>query len=138
MKSRFWVASADDPFFSIESFQTKVAVERFLGGARLYNWAQPGFKEWFFNKDSYRHKIDYLFGLALDAAEEILVNNDPKVQGARVQLIRALSEIAGRVPHKQAQIAIQTNTHVNAAIDRMSREELEKYVAKPAIADKSS
>jgi hypothetical protein len=129
LKAAFWQAIVSDPFAHAGDFKDKASVEKYLGKT-VYNWNADGFHEWFFNKDEHKHKIEYLFGIALDAAEEILLNNDPKVQGARVQLIRALSELAGKVPHKQAQVLIQNNTAISGAIDNMSREQLEQYVAK--------
>jgi hypothetical protein len=129
LKAAFWNAMANDPFARADDFKDRATTERYLGKA-LANWNSDGFCEWFFNKDEHKHKIEYLFGIALDAAEEILLNNDPKVQGARVQLIRALSELAGKVPHKQAQVLIQNNTAISGAIDNMSREQLEQYVAR--------
>lgn len=127
-KAAYWVAIGDDPFFSKEQARKREVAER-LAGTRLMAWEKPGFQEWFFNKTEFKIRLEYLFGLCLEAAEEILLNNDPKVQGARVQLIRALSELAGKVPHKQATIQVTNNTAISGAIDTMSREDLERYLA---------
>lgn len=127
-KAAYWVAIADDPFFSKEQARKREVAER-LAGTKLASWDKPGFQDWFFNRAEFKVRLEYLFGLCLDAAEEILVNNDPKVQGARVQLIRALSELAGKVPHKQATIQVTNNTAISGAIDNMSREDLERYLA---------
>jgi hypothetical protein len=127
-KAAFWSQVGDDPFVNVEAYRngTKANLEAYLR-LKLPNWSND-FRDWFFNRQEHKHRVEYLFGLALDAAEEILVNNDPKVQGARVQLIRALSELAGKVPHKQASIQIQNNTIASGLIDTMSKEQLEAYV----------
>lgn len=132
LKARFWVRFSEDPFADRETYSKRAMAER-LTGAKLTRWDEEGFADWFFNRDEHRHKIEYLFGLSLDAAEEILLNNDPKVQGARVQLIRALSELAGKVPHKQATIQVTNNTAISGAIDSMSKAELELYLSKQGL-----
>ena len=134
-KAAFWSQAADDPFMNVEAYRagTKGALEAYIG-MKLPSWSED-FKAWFFNRQEHKHRVEYLFGLALDAAEEILLNNDPKVQGARVQLIRALSELAGKVPHKQAAIQIQNNTIASGLIDNMTKEQLEAYVGGQILLD---
>jgi hypothetical protein len=67
--------------------------------------------------------------------KEILVNNDPKVQGARVQLIRALSELAGKVPHKQASIKAAGTSALSSAIDNMDAAQLELYLRRNGVGE---
>lgn len=135
LKAKLWVAIQDDPFLDKDSYlNSKEAAEKAAGG-KLVNWNSPGYKEWLFNKDEHRQRLEYLFGLSLDAMEEILVNNDPKVQGARVQLIRALSELAGKVPHKQASIKAAGASALSSAIDSMDAAQLELYLRRSGVGE---
>lgn len=133
LKAKFWYLVGNDPFLDPKVLTSSANSVRTFLGANLPNWDTPGFQDWFLNREEYRVRIEYLFGLSLDAMEEILVNNDPKVQGARVQLIRALAELAGKVPHKQANIQITANTAIANRIEGMNKEELEKYLGNSPI-----
>lgn len=135
LKAKLWVAIQDDPFLDKDSYlNSRDAAEKAAGG-KLTNWNTSGYKEWLFNKDENRQRLEYLFGLSLDAMEEILLNNDPKVQGARVQLIRALSELAGKVPHKQATIKASAGHALSSAIDSMDAAQLELYLRRNGVGE---
>lgn len=126
LKAKYWIKAQDDPLFVSDLSRTKYNIERVLGN-KLSNWDEPGFQDWFFNKDEHRQRIEFLFGLALDAAQDILLNTDPKVQGARVQVIKAMADLAGKVPKSQVQV-----NNVHASINGMSQEQLEGFLAKGA------
>jgi hypothetical protein len=131
LKAKFWTIVSEDPFLDRATVMTRAGAENLLG-TTLTSWSKS-FEEWFFNKQEYRYRQEYLFELALDAAEKVLLNDDPKCQGARVQLIRHISELAGKVPHKQATIQVTNNTAIAGRIDNMSREELERYLHSETI-----
>lgn len=128
-KSKFWTRLVDDPFGDVEAYGTRDAAER-LTGMKLSSWDKPGYKDWFFNKEEHKHRIEYLFHLALDAAEEVLLNSDPKAQGARVQLIKALSELAGKMPPRNGGAVQVQNNALSGAIAGMDKAQLELYVQK--------
>lgn len=129
LKAKFWVRAESDPLGITDVSQTRANVER-LCQAKVINWEQPGFQDWFFNKDEYRQKLEYSVALALDALNDVLVNTDPKVQGARVQAIKVAMDLAGRSQQKSP--SIQINQQVGQQIQSMNRAELEAYVQKAA------
>ena len=52
-------------------------------------WSEPGFREWLFNEDSMRARINYLTELSLDSAEDILI--DPEAPpAAKVNMIKVV------------------------------------------------
>lgn len=87
-------------------------------------WTQPGFKDWFLNKDENRERLEYLFTLALDAAEDILVN--PEIQpGARVNMIKVLGELANKFPSRY-----QQEKFTDDEINKMSELQLKAWLEK--------
>jgi len=52
-------------------------------------WPQPGFIEWLSNQESMVAKINYLSELALDTAEEVLLDPDSGA-GAKVNMIKVI------------------------------------------------
>ena len=66
--------------------------------------------------------------LALDAAEEILLSTDIKVQGARVAMIKLLAELSNKTP-KDIPVRYR-----DEAIGKMSQAELEAFLEKSGIA----
>lgn len=99
-KANFWTAWQEDPTVDPELMTADTAAR--LAGNRTVRrwWSEPGFKAWFMNKEEQRQRMEYLFELSMDAAESILTNEDPKAQGARVQLIKHMSELADKMPNK--------------------------------------
>lgn len=62
-------------------------------------WSKEGFREWFLNKDEAAERLEYLYMLALDAAEDVLLN--PNVPpSARIGLIKIVAQLAGKEPSK--------------------------------------
>lgn len=122
LKARYLVKASDDPLQTTDLHQNRHHIERLIG-AKLPNWEEPGFQDWFFNRDEHRQKLEHLFSLALDAAQDILLNTDPKVQGARVQVIKAVADLAGKVPKQQLQV-----NNVHAQINAMSEDQLRAFL----------
>lgn len=58
-------------------------------------WGTPGFREWFFNSEESKERLEYLFMLALDTAENVLLDPDANAS-AKVQMIKVLSSLAGK------------------------------------------
>ena len=61
----------------------------------------------------------------MDAAEEILLNDDPKLAGARVSLIKAVAEMGNEMPSKK-----DSGNSIDDFISKMTKRELEQYIAK--------
>lgn len=83
-------------------------------------WDSPGFREWFSNREEAAERLEYLYMLALDTAEELLLNPDAQAS-AKVNLIKILAQLAGKEPQKEVKFA-------DEAIGKMSREQLEQYI----------
>lgn len=128
VKARLVTKLADSPILDLSSITLSEA-QQLTGSAQLKDWwGKPGFKEWFLDQNEYRQRLEYLFSLALDAAEEILLSTDVKVQGARVAMIKLLSELANKTP-KESQAKYK-----DEAIAKMSQAELEAFLEKNGIA----
>lgn len=127
LKAKFWVRVNSDPLASSDLAQTKANAER-LVQAKLPNWALSGFQDWFFNKDEARQKISYSVMLALDALNDVLLNTDPKAQGARVQAIKVAMELGGMTAKSSTNI--QVNTQIGNQIQSMDKQQLEAYIQK--------
>jgi hypothetical protein len=104
LKSRFLARIADNPL--IEPSEASLSdVQRILGSTTVgKHWNQPGFREWFLNTGEYQERMEELFSLALDAARDILLSQDPKSQGARASMIKTMAELAGKLKPRQPQL----------------------------------
>lgn len=124
LKAKFWALYADAPHI-----QEKPSLEysiRLTGDLRLEKyWQQPGFKEWLLNDKESAEKLSYLYFLALDGLEELLLSTDPKMASARVQAIRLVAELGDRMPGKAAE-----GRFLDSDIGRMDRRQLKEFVAK--------
>lgn len=85
-------------------------------------WSLPGFKEWFFNQDEARERLEYLYMLALDSAEELLLNPNSN-DNAKVQAIKVIANLAGKEPSKN-------ESYIDAEIQRMDSAKLKAYIEK--------
>lgn len=97
LKSRFLAKIADNPLIDVETVSLD-EVRRIVGGTQISKfWNQPGFREWFLNTGEYQERLETLFSLALDAAQDILLNQDPKGQSARAAMVKTMAELAGKL-----------------------------------------
>ena len=86
-------------------------------------WEHNAFRTWFSNRHEHLQRIEYLFDLALDAAEQILQNEDPKAQSARVTMIKVLADLANK--RRSERVA-------DVSINNMTPEQLRAYIEKQA------
>lgn len=128
IRARFWsVIGASighkDPFS-----MTAMEIARLVKDNRILNWiGQPGFKDWFMNNTEHIERLEYLFDLALTAAEDVLLSTDPKTMTAKVQMVRVVAELARKMPSRnQEQFA-------DERIAKMSKEELEQFLAEQGV-----
>lgn len=131
LKASFWKRIANQPLFDIQNLSYE-QVRSIIGTDALKaSWSQPGFKAWFCNREEYRERLEYLFELAMDAAEDILKNVDPKAQSARVNMVKTISELAGKL---QKGNATQNATAlINGTIGQMDKAQLELYLQKNGV-----
>jgi hypothetical protein len=89
-KSDFWAVYGADGM-PVENPTMATALD-ITNETRLPNWwSQPGFKEWFLNKEEYRQRMDYLMHLGFDALERVLrtSQSDTAIVSAMKLLIAA-------------------------------------------------
>jgi len=109
-------------------------VQEITGSAVVQKWwSVPGFSDWLLDKNENRAKLEYLFSLALEAAEQIILNTDPKAQGSRVAMIKVLSELAGKMPKAPVKAPQEART-VNA-IASMDRTQLMEFLATRGLSE---
>lgn len=85
-------------------------------------WTKPGFQEWFYNKDEFRQKTEFLKNASLMHLESILI--DPKAQAsAKVAAIKLILQLAGELRTENT-----GEKFADEKIAQMGREELEKYI----------
>lgn len=129
VKSAFWASLAENPI--IDPLHDKITLAlalRITGDARLNRWwSLPGFQEWFSNKDEFRQRVEYLANLALDVAEEILLDRDAH-PNARVNMTKLVIEAANKLPARTS--AKDDSKYLDAKVATMSREQLEEFIKK--------
>lgn len=124
LKAKFWSRHQGNPIISSELI-TLPEVSAVVNSARVKElWAKPGFREWFLNQDENRERIEYLFTLALDRAEKVLL--DDSMQGsAHVNMIKVLGELANKFPSRYQQEKF-TDDEINRMNDMQLRAWLER------------
>ena len=124
-KARFWQRMGA---FPPAGPMTLALAQHLTGSGYLASWWQrPGFKEWFLSADSVNEKLEWLYHLALKSAEQILSSDDPKGAAARVAMVRAVAELAGKMNKGPDTSAGKTEAR-KKAIESMSREEIVKLL----------
>lgn len=123
VKSKFW-ARYDS--MNIEPSALSAAAVMDVTGEPAIGrwWSLPGFKAWFLNQDEARERLEYLYMLALDSAEAVLL--DPDANGnAKVQMVKIIAQLAGKEPNSKERYA-------DEEIGRMDAEKLKAYIEKTA------
>lgn len=121
MKARFWAKFEPSPFADSSNISLRTAEQVTDCASMKKWWDDPGFKEWFSNKDDTREKLEYLFMLALDTAENIL--RDDKAQAsAKVNMIKAIGELANKYPSKQVE------KYRDDDINKMDENQLQEFL----------
>ncbi len=126
VKARFWVRYVPSPLATLDSLSA-ATVQRITGTAGIKEWwSEPGFREWFLNREEAREKLEYLFMKALDAAEDIL--DDPNAQAsAKVNMIKVLGELANKFPSKWQE------KYSDEDINRMDEKQLKHYLEQRGV-----
>lgn len=129
LKVRFWAAMNDVPNIDKPSIGPDF-IKKYTGTSPIVRWWQDqSFKEWFLNVDEQRQKLEYLFDLALDAARDIITNDDPKAQSARVQMIKSIAELANKMPQRN----LQQKSGIAGALETMDKAELAMFLEKNGV-----
>lgn len=123
LKSAFWIRMNDTPLCDPKAITLAIA-QKLVPDKRLDRWwSINGFREWFTNTEEYRERTENLAHLALTALEEVLQNQDPKAQGARVNAAKLILETANKMPHKGIK-----EVYIDDKIGKMNRNQLEEYI----------
>lgn len=124
IKSAFWALQNEGQFEPGTEIPLSLAL-RLTGDGRLSRWwPQPGFRDWFCNKDEFRQRLEYLSHLALDAAEEILLDRKAN-PGARVNMAKLVIEAANKMPQKYAR-----EVFADEKINQMDKRQLQDYISR--------
>lgn len=127
VKARFWVRYVPSPFSPSLGELTISEVMQITKTASIKEWwSEPGFKEWFLNKDEGRERLEYLFMLALDTAEEILLSPETQAS-ARVNMIKIIGELASKFPSRT------TEKFSDEDINKMDEKQLRNYLEKRGV-----
>lgn len=125
-KTRYWALISEQAIADDQEGIDPYELGKTLQCSALPHWWENNhFKVWFCNRHEHLQRIEYLFDLALDAAEQILQNEDPKAQSARVAMIKILSDLANK--RRAERVA-------DASINQMTPEQLRAYIEKQAPA----
>jgi hypothetical protein len=126
LKSKFIVRSQDNPLIDY-STMTQRDLIALVGHKNLIeaNWSRPGFKEWLFNREENKEKLEELYSIALDSVRGVLLSEDVKTASAKVNILKILGELLDKFPK-----AGQTNKDPMA---NLSKEELEQFLEKSGI-----
>lgn len=127
-KAAFWVSLREAPLADPDSITLALALD-VVRDTRLNKWWRiPGFKEWFANNDEWRQRIEYLTALALDSAEDILLDPNPKSAGAKVRLIEVLARLANKEPARAKEVK-----YLDKAVQDMDVNQLEAFLEKNGL-----
>jgi len=85
-------------------------------------WKQDGFQDWFCNKDEASERIEYLYMLWMDKAEELLLNPDAN-HNAIVQIGKIIATLSGRDNQEK---------YSDDMINKMSKQQLQAFVERLA------
>lgn len=132
LKAKFWnYVSTNFTLNKKPSEMTNEDIGRIVESSSFANYcAEPGFKDWFMNRHTAQQKLEYLFDLSMDAAEQVLLSDDPKTATAKVQLFRVIAELGRKMPSKSEE------KFADEDINRMSPEELRSFLEKNGISVK--
>lgn len=97
---------------------TQADVMQITGVSTVKNWwTHPGFKDWFFNRDSVYTQLTYLKDLALKTAEDLLRDPDAN-SSAKVNMVKTILAYHEAVESKRLEAS-------SVDISQLSTEELE-------------
>jgi hypothetical protein len=125
--ARFWVEMRENPIASADDVTCAMAVQ--LTGENRINqwWRLPGFKEWFCNKNEWRHRAENLMSKWLDACEFVLSDPDvyTKQLNAVMQMGKVLVDVTGRAAPSRKEVKL-----LDTDLNKMSKEQLQDFVKK--------
>lgn len=132
LKVKFWSRYIPGPLSDLDNISMSEVSEVVKDSRIKKLWNQPGFKEWFLNRDENREKLEYLYTLSLKAAERILT--DPEIQAsAVVNTMKVVGELANKFPSRY-----QQEKFIDDEINKMSELQLRAWLERRGISAESS
>ncbi len=126
VKARFWSRFEPGPLLTYNNITPELVIKLTGVTSITQNWYKPGFKAWFLNKDEAREKLEYLFMKSLDAAEQIITNEELQ-PSARVNMIKIIAELAAKFPTKKEE------KYADKDINDMNESELKAYLDRKGV-----
>lgn len=126
-KVKFWSRYMTGPMTDPSTVSLTEAMEVTQDPKLAKYWAISGFKEWFLNRDENRERLEYLYVLALDAAEEILTNPEAQAS-AKVNMIKVIGELSNKFPNRY-----QQEKFTDDEINKMSELQLKAWLEKRGV-----
>lgn len=123
-KAKVLTKLATSPFYDLKSASNEELFQLAEGKMQASWLANPSFMSWLRDGDEHKIKLEYLYGLALDAMEEMILSTDVKSQSARVKTISLLAELANKMP-RRAEVSPGLS-----AIGNMDKVQLESFLEK--------
>lgn len=124
VKAKYWTRhvklSLGDAPPTLQQVSSIVKDKRIAGW-----WDEPNFKEWFRNEEEFRERVEYVANLALDVAEQILLNDEAR-DTARVAVVKLMMELGNKLPNQKAE------KFADEDISKMSEAELKAFI-KPLL-----
>lgn len=118
VKTRFWLQMRENPIVDVDHVTPSIVRQWTSENRVLAWWGEPGFKEWFLNRDEARERIMNLLYQCLDAAEEVLASSDLKAKTNMVKTMLSLCmDQQKRDDDSEAQ-----------KLEGMNRQQLEQYI----------
>ena len=128
LKARFWTILSNSMTSKNPHQMSQMEISRTVRDSRILNWwGLAGFQDWFMNNTEHIERLEYLFDLALTAAEDVLLSDDPKTSNAKVNMVKIIAELAKKMPSKGAE------KFQDEAINKMSPEELRSYLSQHGV-----
>lgn len=122
-KAKFWTRM--DTGLGSPNLMSAAIVSEIIGEAAVKKWwSLPGFREWFFNEQEAKERLEYLFMLALDSAEYILLDENANAS-AKVQMIKVLAALSGKDQEREQKL-------LDEKIQKMDMKQLQEYIKRTA------
>lgn len=126
IKSKFWSKYNPGPFSSPDNLTMAQALKVTDSPSLERWWSEPGFVEWFTNREEEREKIKYLLNKALDSLESVL--DDPTTNpNAKVNATKVLLETAGYLTKKPVE------KFADDQINKMSEQQLMAFLEQKGV-----
>jgi len=122
VKARFWTRFRPGPLTAGRLTMDKVLEVTNSAGIRKW-WHEPGFVEWFMNKEEERERLKYLFNKGLDMVERIIDDPDANAN-AKANLFKMLAEMNGHLGKKPVE------KFADEEVAKMSEDQLAAFIEK--------